>query len=1071
MSVNLKKIKDAANTASAFLASKLQQLERVRWLRSVMPIIFSRMFGMAFGSILFLLSLIISLPLFLNTSSLKSQITHKVSELFEVDFAIGGDVEISFLPSPRVTIEKAILRNQSMRQKDMFQQNYTIAIEEIEIGLPWFGITKDSTIRKIILKHPVIEVYNQNTEPNIRKSDIIKAEELIVPSKEIAPTTDLGIIGKIFSVNDLSLSNINLNHIPRMIIEDGEVIYYGDSVVQQNINSIEAKILTSEDSLNAEGHFSSYGTISSFIAKINFGAGDSEEKSIIQIASPSLNFKFEGLFSSENRGLLFSDFEGKLNLEIADLQSFYSSYINSSDISSVALKSHSGKIQAEASVVGYKGSIVMNDIIINSPNLSGTGFADIDLNFKFPIIDIDLDLDQLDFSALWSMDNVPASEQKNLIDFLSSRDNKYDEESSTQNQEEKSEDKSLLPTASRLDPVRTIDLTANINIKNIKLTQESIRNFNLYISVSNRGQAMILPLTFSIAKDSNVSISGVFDCSSGQSKFIGQLGSKGSEFGSILNVVGLDFKNIKLAALKDYYLYSDLRALSGSMILGNTYLSINGGKTTILGDIKLTGKDGALQTDSNLKIIGLNLEDHFTTLIPSYYFNEGSLFDKLLWISSSLADHRFKLTLYDTIYDNSKAPIPHQALEINFGKGRIELVNSDLWINEHSNLQASFFASMDDNKPKLTLNMKGSYFAPSTQNKDESGNKIDQENKNQSLGDLKSDGESDIAIQDQFTKPPSNNITLIDRLFSLPSLVRFNGDLDLDLENFGAEFASFKNLKFKAKLKDGILSDIESSGDLLSYSNSDNKSVSLTKEENNPSFEYKGSVAIGEYKTISGNLSLSNMPINPILGSAFSIKNIDGISNISTSFSSNARNRREFLTKLKGEAKFIVASLVVQDYGLTDLVKKMLLPSNYRNELANPDSILFRQGARTIFKEAKGYIKMNNRIGGKLSIQLGAPAINSVLSGTIEPNNRNANLLFNTIFITGNRQKQTPINIVSSISMDKEIKLLHNIDQVRQYLGLPLNHISTNMTPAMEELEKPTDAVLSAPTLEENLKN
>jgi hypothetical protein len=117
----------------------------------------------------------------------------------------------------------------------------------------------------------------------------------------------------------------------------------------------------------------------------------------------------------------------------------------------------------------------------------------------------------------------------------------------------------------------------------------------------------------------------------------------------------------------------------------------------------------------------------------------------------------------------------------------------------------------------------------------------------------------------------------------------------------------------------------------------------------------------------------------------------------------------------------------------------MFSVQTYRNELMEPEKILINPASQTIFKQASGTIQIGDGKGkGRVRINVSAPAINGILSGKINLTNNSSDILFNAIFLTGSRQKQTPINIATSIKgAMNDISQSTNSDQVRQYLGLP----------------------------------
>ena len=67
-----------------------------------------RVWSLIIGIIIFLLFIT---PLFFDNSLLKFSMIQKISRATNADFDINGDVEISFLPKPTISISEAVLLN------------------------------------------------------------------------------------------------------------------------------------------------------------------------------------------------------------------------------------------------------------------------------------------------------------------------------------------------------------------------------------------------------------------------------------------------------------------------------------------------------------------------------------------------------------------------------------------------------------------------------------------------------------------------------------------------------------------------------------------------------------------------------------------------------------------------------------------------------------------------------------------------------------------------------------------------------------------------------------------------
>jgi hypothetical protein len=229
-----------------------------------------------------------------------------------------------------------------------------------------------------------------------------------------------------------------------------------------------------------------------------------------------------------------------------------------------------------------------------------------------------------------------------------------------------------------------------------------------------------------------------------------------------------------------------------------------------------------------------------------------------------------------------------------------------------------------------------------------------------------------------------------------------------------------KNFKLVGKLKDGDLNDSEFSCDLYEGK-----------------VTYKGLLGIKINKTINGNLQFNNASLQPLLSDTIGINNVSGVANISASVTALAGKKEEFTKELSTEIKFNANSPTVEGYGLSELVKKMFDPENNRASLNDPEKILINPNSSTTFKQASGTIQVANGKKGKLRINVTAPAVNGIISGSVNLVTNSADVLFNAIFLTGSRQKQSPINIATNLKGNiSALSQSTNMDQARQYLGL-----------------------------------
>ena len=151
---------------------------------------------------------------------------------------------------------------------------------------------------------------------------------------------------------------------------------------------------------------------------------------------------------------------------------------------------------------------------------------------------------------------------------------------------------------------------------------------------------------------------------------------------------------------------------------------------------------------------------------------------------------------------------------------------------------------------------------------------------------------------------------------------------------------------------------------------------------------------------------------------------------------STASTKKEFFENLTTQIKFIGGNIIVNNFGVDDLVRKMLDPKRNIKELNKPEQLLSNPEYKSFFKEVNGALEIvrDNR-SNKLRIETASPAINSVTTGSINFADSTYNGVSNFVFITGSKQKKIPLTIaISARGKFGELETNANVDQVNQYL-------------------------------------
>ena len=998
--------------------------------------------GFAVFSVIFLL--FFCAPFLLNNAALKFQLEQKISQISGANVSVHGNLKVAFLPSPTIIATDVLLQNYRVKKSENeADEVYNLYAKSVEIKLVMFKFSDSQFARKIIFTDAILEKYS-SAELVVDRKD--KFTEVAGEFAKKAPTAedkkpDSGISAKLFSVADLSAKS----DIPSISIINGEAIIYDNLERKTEIKEINSETKISADKIFSTGSFSSEDIVSNFKLSADL---KSQSNSSFEMNSSVANLRIDGIFSGENHGILGSDFKGKIEAEIFNLKSFYKSYIGGNSVISNKLKYSTDPIKLSADIDSQSKEIALQNLLINSSLVGGKGEVELNFAHKIPLIDINLDLENLDLDGIWSGDSVsiPISEKSEIsepdcVDELvetvpteAAADGEKSVIIATGEQEKSEEEKAKEAAeaeSKKIEPInfnftqkiKDFDLAAEIKIKNTKYLEGEIKDVDLYLTVSKEGEILVFPMIFRIPGEGTFRVNGVLDNTTEQPKFVGKFDASGKSLKDVLKWLRIESQNLKFDSLRDYALYSDILLSPNKTTFDSFYLNLNNNQSEFLGEIHIDNSDKTPNITSKFRVSNFKIDDYFLTSGQNAYLSPGSLLKKLLWLNDISSNNNLEIIFDKLIYKDEE--FIDQSAKLKFGPGYLSA--NDLKFNsDDTNLSANLSVDISDKNPKFDIKISANKLHYNAVQK----------------------------VQPQTNQPDSEKVEVVvekskqrnffDQFFALPSLENFRGEITLKFDDLMIDDVVITDFNMSGKIKDGSLESSE-----------------LNCKLYGGTLSYKGLIGIKNNKTINGNLSFNNASLQPLLSDLVGIEKVSGVANISMSITSSADSKEDFAKNLSSEMKFSANMPTVVGYGLSDLVKKMFAVQTYRNELAEPEKILINSASQTIFKQASGTIQIGDGKGeGRVRINVSAPAINGILSGKINLANHTSDILFNAIFLTGSRQKQTPINIATSMKgATNDLSQSTNSDQVRQYLGLP------KLQPAVE-MSVPIDANPTA-TLED----
>lgn len=1013
----------------------------------------------SFFGILFIVAMLFFIPLFFDNSMLKFSLIQKISRATEAEFDINGDVEVSFLPTPTVTINEAVLLN--YKYKPTFSKSeelFNFYAKTIKIKFSILGIYEDKLANEIEFEDGFFEIFSDPKNIVQRNN---KITEVLVGYKKlpaVSPTeSGLSISNKIFKFSEIIDDDFRyyIQKIPYISFKNCAFSFFNKLGKNKDFNNINGYLNFSKNYYYGKGTISSENIVSKFEYQAVFNVNSTKPKSYLYISSPNLEVKTKGNFTSENNGLMSSRFIGDTTINIKDFKNFYQTYFadEKSHIFS-KLKSSNSPIKIHSDIENDKEELNFQNIKIESQIINGSGDLYFAVNKETPIIDINIDLENIDFDSIISQDAIKIENydlsktvfenqtdklnDENTIDKTKIINTATQQENQTPNNTNASANNNLnsssaqqLPTSFDFN-LKDFDIVGDIRIKTFKFFENEFKDTNIYISVNKTGEIMILPAIVKTPGSGSLYIRGIVKDTQTLPKFIGTIDFKGNNLNEVVSWLNLESNNFKFQNLNNFRIFSNILMLPNYTAFNEIYVNINKNETEIFGDSKIIRENKSVTNIYNFEFNELDFDKYFIIKNDkSAFSNSQSLIKKMMWLNNINSNNQISLKLNKLIFDQQE--FLDQRIDLKVNHGYLNIDNLILK-SPKTDLNANFKIDLGSNQPTLDLKI----FAGKLQ-------QLNLNNDKQTLEKPVTNNDNLKNITNLFRSNNEKQFSFLEKFYEIPSLESFSGRVDIEIGEFTTKNKKISNFKFNGNLKNGTI-----------------ESAKNSYQDYNGSINFDGLIDIKETKIINGKLDLKNIELTKFLKDTVNTDNIGGIANISANILSVATNAKEFYRDLKSEIKFNCVQPSIKNFGLNDLVKKMFNTKLYQSELKEPEKILFNKDSITYFKQAKGVINFKNNADDTIKVELNAPATNAILSGIIDSEKKSFDWLFNAVFLTGNLQKQTPINLAIKIKgTANEHSNSANTNQIRQYLGLQSQNYNTK-SPKEELSNKTSDASVEA---------
>jgi len=401
----------------------------------------------------------------------------------------------------------------------------------------------------------------------------------------------------------------------------------------------------------------------------------------------------------------------------------------------------------------------------------------------------------------------------------------------------------------------------------------------------------------------------------------------------------------------------------------------------------------------------LNLDEYLDFEVMNSLIDKSksvsTLKESLLWLNILTLNTIIDLNIKEIQYKNQNI-IKDYETNIQYGEGFLNLQDINLHTSNLFFKDSDISFNIKQAEPRININLDI------------------EKTKNQTIEEEKSGDLENYTEKATVITTIKNNKKILSRLFDLPSLYEFNGNIKLKVTN--------QNKQNKAKFQD-----------LLIESSLINGRINFDKIE---SSVFKGKLLAQGFLDLKQerkiNLVLNNSYVSAkeVLLYLYNIDNIIGYTALNGIMEARGMTYDTFINSLKIQGKTKGSKTVINNFGLNMLTKQMLQMHKSKQilEKLNIEETLYNDKSTTVFNETEGVFALDKNHNMKFKFNLTGTNINGLCSGIVNKNNLNSNTNF--VFATGINKTKTPINLAVHVTKNKnsQANVTTNSTQAIEYI-------------------------------------
>ena len=701
-----------------------------------------------------IIGILIILPSLIESKSVQISLKNKLTSKFQTNINIESDINISFLPRPKIIIKNVTINNFPLEDGHI-----NINFDSIHIIPKISSLFGSLKISKIVLNKfnaNYVISYNSANKKEERKLEFIP----IINEDFIA--------NKIFNFNKSENNMFELKNISNIIVKNSILsildisgnIYskYTDLFIKIDADLAEGKVY-------ADGSFFSDDVPTIFDLDIST---KSDDISKLIINSPILQGDISGsFFDTKGLSLTKSNFDGKINFSVTNLKLLLDKYFSQKDLIFRNIN-NTEDVQISSNLFLKDGVVNIENIKINSKQIKGSGSIIAYTKEENQLIDAELSLDYLNIDDLWVgkfqpiKDNYLNEAIKNIV-------NNFNNISNIDEQKFPKLDVSIFG----------LSLKSKIAISQLKYKEQLLTDVLISMSTLNDKQIKLEKFEINVQDHSKLEIAGIIENIGSLPTLDGYLILSSKNLESIINFTPLSTKGLKENSLKDFKVRSKILILPNTTLFKDIKAVLNK-ETVISGNISMIENSDILDANYNLKFNQLKLENYFPTNYLDKFINGNAFLQNFLGLNNIDTSHELSLKFGKLSYDDFN--LNDQLFDIKIGRGTIDI--PALIINKGQNSgNIKLYLDVYSPIPILNLSINANSF---------------------NINDIINDTE-----EDKFKS------SFLNYFFDFPSLSRFDGNIDIDIKNLNFNSLKIKDLIIKAPFTEGVMSLKEGSANIF----------------------------------------------------------------------------------------------------------------------------------------------------------------------------------------------------------------------------------------------------------------